>query len=304
MPLQSISVDSKPILAKTRENNPKNHKRNHTNKHKKPRRNPDATLGYYATHINHKGEKVTDFKWGYRTHSIIDNLTGVTLVELTLPNNLSDNKVAKKLFKELYENYDLSSLKNIFGDKAYDDKKLKSYIRKLICEDVSIFFSHNPRNSKPSMYTVPGPRCESGLEMVYDSVLPVNKNQTKFRIKFRCPVTSRRHTNLSCYINHPSICTGKKYGCVKYLNNISKEQVVTLKELIHSSKLNPAQNRIAVEQYFSRYQAIAFEDAPYFLKKSIRNHSAIAHLTLSLIALTAYKLNKPNKTRCYLSLTA
>lgn len=304
LPLESVSIDSKPILAKTRENNPKYHNRNHTNKHKKPKRNPTATLGYYATHLNHKGEKVTDLKWGYRTHCIIDNLTGVTLIEFTLPNNLSDNKVAEKLFEALSEHYDISSLKNIFGDKAYDDKKLKSYIRKLIGENTSIFFSRNPRNSKPSLYTIPGPICESGLEMIYDSILPTNKNQTKFRIKFRCPVASRSTSNFSCCAGHQSLCSGKKYGCVKYLSNISKEQAVTLKEFIRSSKLKPASIRIAVEQYFSRFQAIAFEGAPYFLKNSIKNHSAIAHLTLSLVALTAYKLGKPHKTRCYLSLTA
>jgi len=58
----SVSIDSKPVLAPTRQNNPKYHQRNLTNKHDKPKRNPDATLGYYSTHIDYTGKKITDFR--------------------------------------------------------------------------------------------------------------------------------------------------------------------------------------------------------------------------------------------------
>jgi hypothetical protein len=41
-------MDSKPVLAATREKNFKNPSRNTKNKAKKPKRNPAATLGYYS----------------------------------------------------------------------------------------------------------------------------------------------------------------------------------------------------------------------------------------------------------------
>jgi len=55
--IRNVSIDSKPVLAPTRENNPKYHQRNLTNKNKQPKHNPDATLRYYATHIEYTEEK-------------------------------------------------------------------------------------------------------------------------------------------------------------------------------------------------------------------------------------------------------
>ena len=69
--LGEFAVDSKPVLAPTRENNPKNPGRNTTNKKKKPKRNPSATLCYYSyqTVDGKKGNYI--FFWGYRTHVIV-----------------------------------------------------------------------------------------------------------------------------------------------------------------------------------------------------------------------------------------
>jgi len=46
--LDTFAIDSKPVKAATRENNHKNQSRNLTDKNKRPRRNPQATLGYYS----------------------------------------------------------------------------------------------------------------------------------------------------------------------------------------------------------------------------------------------------------------
>ena len=59
-----------------------------------------SKLSDLLAHIDHTGAKIVDLRWGYRTHSIIDNATGFTLVEVTVPINLPDNKVAKILFKD------------------------------------------------------------------------------------------------------------------------------------------------------------------------------------------------------------
>jgi hypothetical protein len=44
-------LDSKPVMAATRENNFKNPNRNTTSKSKKPKRNPLSTLSYYSCQL-------------------------------------------------------------------------------------------------------------------------------------------------------------------------------------------------------------------------------------------------------------
>jgi len=309
--IQNISIDSKPVLAPTRENNPKYHQRNLTNKHKKPKRNPEATLGYYSTHIDHTGAKIVDLRWGYRTHSIIDNATGCTLVEVTVPINLPDNKIAKILFKELKKKYDLSDLRNVFGDKAYDDKKLKAFIRALLKsslkrpDDLEFFIGKNFRNTKCIAPAVQGLPCSGGLLMRFNSLLPVNKKGSKYRMKFRCPLAVLKSDH-PCPINHPALTTGKHYGCIEYVP-ITGNQAKIIRALIEDNKLKksrPGRIRVRIERYFSRLQAITSEDAPYYSKKSVRNHIALAHITLSLVALTALRLGKPDKINAYLKFAA
>ena len=309
--IQNISLDSKPVLAPTRENNPKYHQRNLTNKHKKPKRNPEATLGYYSTHIDHTGAKIVDLRWGYRTHSIIDNATGCALVEVTVPINFPDNKIAKILFKELKKKYDLSDLRNVFGDKAYDDKNLKAFIRNILKsslkrpDDLEFFIGKNFRNTKCIAPAVQGLPCLGGLLMRFNSLLPVNKKGSKYRMKFRCPLAILKSDH-PCPINHPALTTGKHYGCIKYVP-ITGNQAKIIRALIEDNNLKrsrPGRIRVRIERYFSRLQAITSEDAPYYSKKSVRNHIALAHITLSLVALTALKLGKPDKINAYLKFAA
>lgn len=309
--VQSITVDSKSVLAPTRQNNPKHHNRNLTNKHKKPKRNPEATLGYYATHVAHTGERITDLRWGYRTHSIIDNALGITLVELTAPINLPDNKIAKLLFKELEKRYDLAQLRNIFGDKAYDDKKLKTLIKELVKthlnnpDDLAILFGKNIRNSKGADSLSHGIPCPAGISMKFNALLPSNKDGSNFRMKFRCPFALSRSYD-SCPYAHPALVSGNHYGCIKYIP-ISGDQAKIIRALIDERKIRrskPGRIRVKIERYFSRLQAITSEDAPYYSKRSVRNHISLAHITLSLVALTALKLGKPGKINAYLKFAA
>ena len=309
--IQSVSIDSKPVLAPTRENNPKYHQRNLTNKHDQPKRNPDATLGYYSTHIDYTGKKITDFRWGYRTHSIIDNDTGCTLVEITVPSNLPDNEIAKIIFKELKMNYDLSKLRNIFGDKAYDDKKMKDHIRELLKsaierpQDLDFIIRKNFRNSKCHTPAIKGIQCPGNLMMRFNGLTPVNKKGTKYRMKFRCPLAVLK-LDRPCPINHPLLTEGKHYGCTKYIT-IPAVQAKIIRALIEDNKMKrskPGRIRVKIERYFSRLQAITSEESTYYSLKSVRNHVALAHLTLSLVALTALKLGKPDKINSYLTFAA
>ena len=93
--LRITAVDSKPVKALTKHNNPKNPSREMKNKNKKIKRNPKATLGYYSyvpTIDPLTRKKHFTFFWGYRSHAIVDATSGLAIVEATYHNNMPDEK--------------------------------------------------------------------------------------------------------------------------------------------------------------------------------------------------------------------
>ena len=124
-------------------------------------------------------------------------------------------------------------------------------------------------------------------------------------MKFRCPLAVSKR-DYPCPINHPALNSDTHYGCIKYVS-LTGDQAKIIKALIEDNKIKkskPARTRVKIERYFSRLQDITSEDAPYYSKKSVRNHVSLAHITLSLIALTALKLGRPDKINAYLKFAA
>lgn len=136
-------LDSKPVMAATKDNNFKNSNRNTTNKDKKPKRNPSATLSYYS-HQNINGKKKNQiFFWGYRTHVIVSK-EGIPLIELTLPNNQTDAKVAKKLIKKL---------KRVYGFKKTLSSSLMPAMMKKMCMTL-LLMNLNAKLSSPLIHEI------------------------------------------------------------------------------------------------------------------------------------------------------
>ena len=102
--LDQFILDSKPVMAATKENNLKNPRRNSQDKTKIPKRNPRASLGYYSCQLINGKKENRIFFWGYRTHTLVTK-EGICLIELTLPNNLTDQKIALKLLQALKRKY-------------------------------------------------------------------------------------------------------------------------------------------------------------------------------------------------------
>lgn len=120
-------LDSKPVMAATKENNFKNPNRNTTNKDKIPKRNPRATLCYYSCQVINASKKNMLFFWGYRTHTLVTK-EGICLIELTLSNKITDQKAAFKLIKALKLQYGVKKGSLFLADKAYDVKSLYEFI--------------------------------------------------------------------------------------------------------------------------------------------------------------------------------
>ena len=295
--LDTFIVDSKPVKAATKENNHKNPGRNLTNKDKKPRRNPQSTLGYYSYHEKSDGSKKIEFFWGYRTHVIVSS-EGIPLIEVTLPNNKTDAQVAKTLINKLKNIYKFKKGKTFIADAAYDVRELyELIITHLKCQ---AFIPINTRYSQPPKTFGPNgaPLCDAELEMTYDGCWQY-KNTDK--VKFRCPLKTRKaianEYPQGCPVKHTKFCEGKAYGCTKYLEvtNDARSRVPRNSTIFDETY----KQRIIVEQYFSRLGNRETEQTTHYKLRVVKNQITIAHLAQSLVALAAVSLNHYDKIRFF-----
>ncbi len=296
--LEHFIIDSKPVMAATRDNNFKNPKRAVRVKRKKPKRNPSATLSYYS--YQEIGGKKNNyiFFWGYRTHVIVSK-EGIPLVEATLPNNVTDVKVARKLIKKLKRVFRFKKGSIFIADAAYDERDFYNFIvDQLKCQ---AFIPINPRNRQEDKTFGPhgSPLCESKLEMKSHGSWTEN---LRTRIKFRCPIKVNKKTAKmyphGCPINHPKFSEDKAYGCTKYIDitDDARSRVPRDSDLFKET----FSTRTEVERYFARLGDREVEQTTHYKIKSIKNQMTIAHLSMSLVAhAAAILLKQPGKIRCY-----
>ena len=290
--MDTFIIDSKPVLAATCENNPKNSDRNLTDKKKIPKRNPMATLGYFSKSPNN----LLMFFWGYRTHVIITK-EGIVLVEATLNNNISDAKVAKMLIKKLKKIYNFKKGVLFIADAAYDVNELYEYIiNSLKCQ---AFIPINPRTpKKPFTLGFNGrPFCDAGLEMASDGQW-FEKTKNTIKHKYVCPLkaskTFAKEFPQGCPDCNPKF---EGYGCTKYYSEPNTARASVPRDSAEYKRKYPL--RICVEQYFARMGSLEAYQTTHYSLNTVKNQMTIAHITLSLVALAAVSINKKEKIRCY-----
>lgn len=296
--LNITAVDSKPVKALTKQNNPKNPRRELKNRKKKIKRNPKATLGYYSylpTTDPQTKKKNFTFFWGYRSHAIVDASSGLAILEGTYPNNMTDDKVARKLFRKLKRLYNPHKGFIAIGDKAYDIRELYTFLVEQIKAEPIVPI--NPRNTQPNLkYSAHGHRiCSAGLEMIPNGVF---KDGNRLRLKERCPLKASKQIAAKYPTGCP--CSNPKfngYGCTAYqdLTNDVRSRVQRGTPRFK----NLYAKRFVVEQTFSRLQELKIEEARHYSLTAIRNANTIDYLALALVALVAVRLNKPEKIRCF-----
>jgi hypothetical protein len=293
--LDTFLIDSKPVMAATKENNFKNPKRNAKDKSKKPKRNPGATLSYYA-YQQLSGKKDFMFFWGYRTHVIVSK-EGIPIVEKTLPNNKTDAQVAKKLIKKLKRLFPFKQGSIFIADAAYDVRALYNFIVNTL--KTQAFIPINPRNQQPEKTFGPHgcPLCEAKLEMKSGGSWTEGLRE---RLKFRCPIKASsqfaQKFPQGCPIDHPRFLAG--YGCTKYLDITEDARSKVPRDTPLFKKTYRI--RQGVEQYFARLGDREAEQTTHYKLRSVQNQMTIAHLSMSLVAYAAAVLMKrPDKIRCY-----
>jgi len=296
--LNVTAVDSKPVKALTKHNNPKNPNRDQKNKNKKIKRHPKATLGYYSyvpTTDPQTQKKQFTFFWGYRSHAIVDAKSGLAIVEGTYPNNMTDEKIARKLYKKLKRLYSPQKGMVVIGDKAYDVRGFYTFLVDQIKAEPIIPI--NPRNTQPDLnYSPNGHRiCQAGLEMLPGGIF---KDANRLRLKERCPLKASKKIASQypdgCPCRNPKF---KGYGCTAYQDLTDDARSRLQRGTPRFNKLY--KKRIAVEQTFSRLQELLIEEARHYSLTAIRNANTIDYLALALVALTAVRMKKPEKIRSF-----
>jgi transposase len=127
---ESISLDSTPIKANTKFNNPKSFSKNKFSKDNQPKYDKDCKLGVH-TASNDSSNKNYEFYWGYKNHIIIDCLSGLPIAEVTTTANIHDFDVAIPLLSETNNWFNLEGV-NFIADKGYDFKKVYNFVRNTI----------------------------------------------------------------------------------------------------------------------------------------------------------------------------
>jgi hypothetical protein len=276
-----------------KENNLKTAASYRFDKTRKPSGDPDAGLGVLI-HFPTPYKKEVRYFWGYRNHVINDTATELPILQATKPANVHETKVAKELILEASTFFNLN-IEVVAGDAGYDTEDLL----KFIIHDLKAMaiIPHNPRKVQAKGYQIKDSKviCEAGLEMHRKGKMRPKRSGILY-CQYTCPIIYDKHTqykHITCPVLHPKFFKGK--GCnvlTRLESNIRSEigyDTQKFKELY--------KKRTSVERIFSRLLAIAMQNPTVRGYRANCNHVTIAHISVLLVALTAYLTGQPDKIR-------
>ena len=278
-----ISLDSTPIKANVRNNNPKLFKSNKFSKEHPPKADKDCTLGV-QTASNQVNNRKFEYYWGYKNHILVDCISGLPICDITTGANTADSTVTLHLLDRVNKFLPLDEC-SFLGDKAYDVKAIYNTVRDTYQGDC--FIPLNKRNTKnPKKLSTGKLICEAGLAMHKDGK---TKDNGRTRQKFCCPYRLSKIN--SCPCNHKNWNNDKKNrGCTKYVTipddyrlSIDRESIVF--KSIYSL-------RTEAERYNSRFKQAGCERVFVRNGNSVRNLNTIAHFSLLSIAVATVSLKK------------
>lgn len=205
-----IGLDSTPVAANTKQNNPKSFASDKFKPENHPKADPDCALGVHSASNQHN-ERRYEFYWGYKNHVLVDCISGLPLYELTTPANVADSAVVQEILAGANHTLPLHEC-TFLGDKGYDVKAIYDLIKDVYRGDAVIPL--NKRNTKsPEKLPAGNPICDAGLAMHKDG--KTSDGHGGLRQKFFCPF--RQSKSGCCPCNHKSWNNGKKNrGCTKY----------------------------------------------------------------------------------------
>ena len=160
-----IGMDSTPVMANTRQNNPKSFVKNKFCKDNHPKSDPDCALGVHSASNQHN-ERRFEFYWGYKSHVLVDCISGLPLYELTTPANTMDSTVTADILAAANQIIPLREC-SFLADKGYDVKSVYNTVKSVYAGEAFIPLKKRKPKSGKSL-SVGNPICDAGLSMHKD----------------------------------------------------------------------------------------------------------------------------------------
>ena len=273
-----IGLDSTPVMANTKQNNPKSFAKSKFSKENHPKSDPDCALGVHSASNQHN-ERRYEFYWGYKSHVLVDCISGLPLYELTTPGNVADSSVAAEILAAADQTISLKECA-FLADKGYDVKSIYNTVKTVY--EGEAFIPLNPRGTKDSKALSAGnPVCAAGLAMHKDGKTTDNG---RTRQKYCCPF--RQSKTSVCPCNHKNWNNGKKNrGCTKY-KTIPTDYRLSIDRSCLCFKRTYAL-RTECERYNSRFKASGQERLWVHNGASAANLNTLAHISALAVALAA-----------------
>ena len=273
-----IGLDSTPVAANTRQNNPKSFAKDKFKPENHPKADPDCALGVHSASNQHN-ERRREFYWGYKNHVLVDCISGLPLYELTTPANVADASVVPDILSAANAVLPIREC-TFLGDKAYDVKNVYHLVKNVYAGDAVIPL--NKRSAKsPKKLPAGNPICEAGLAMRRDGKTSDNG---RVRQKFCCPF--RQSKTASCPCNHKNWNNGRKNrGCTKYVTIPSDYRLSIDRQCSHFKRTYAL--RTECERYNSRFKATGQERLWVRSIISVSNLNTLAHISALAVALAA-----------------
>ena len=283
-----IGLDSTPVSANTSQNNPKSLLSNKFQPDNQPKADKDCKLGVH-TASNQTNEKRYEFYWGYKSHVLVDCISGLPIYEMTTTAEVADSTVALDILAGTHAFLPVTEC-TFLADKGYDVKKIYNLVKELY--DGECIIPLNKRNTKnPKLLPQGNPICEAGLAMWKDGKFS-DRNRT--RQKFCCPLKSSKDADCPCH--HKNFYNGKKHrGCTRYIT-IPDDLRLSIDRNSRCFKSSYSL-RTECERYNSRFKNTGQERMWVRNKSSVANLNTLAHISLLAVAIAAVTGNSGQSYR-------
>ena len=283
-----IGLDSTPVSANTSQNNPKSFLSNKFQPDNQPKADKDCKLGVH-TASNQTNEKRYEFYWGYKSHVLVDCISGLPIYEMTTTAEVADSTVALDILAGTHAFLPVTEC-TFLADKGYDVKKIYNLVKELY--DGECIIPLNKRNTKnPKLLPQGNPICEAGLAMWKDGKFS-DRNRT--RQKFCCPLKSSKDADCPCH--HKNFYNGKKHrGCTRYIT-IPDDLRLSIDRNSRCFKSSYSL-RTECERYNSRFKNTGQERMWVRNKSSVANLNTLAHISLLAVAIAAVTGNSGQSYR-------
>lgn len=287
---ETVSLDTKHILAWVKENNPKQFVEDRFNKEKQPLGDPDCKLGCKRrknqTTPLKEGEpagkqvSVGEFYWGYASGIIVTKVPQVgefVLAELTQTFDHSDVSYFFPLIAQVESRLGRRP-KYFTADAAFDS----FYIYDCFNHEEDDGFAAIPLRKKGSVrrFDTEGlPLCEADLSMPLKATFV---NRTSFvqhqRGRYVCPLLHPMKGDQTCPIDHPKWEDG---GCKLVMPTAKGARVRYELDRESEAYKQVFNQRTASERIFSQAVALGIERPKLRNQRAIVNHNSLTYLVIN-----------------------